>query len=194
MMGSPIQEVNAGVSEFIQYLNLDETARKRVELCVITFGPVTVRQDFTVVENVRIPSLDAQGETPLGEALSVAVDRALERRVLYRQNGIGYYPPWIVLMTDGDPTDQLDHARERLKAAMSEAKVQLFSFAAGNAATNAGAIGLLKSLGGDTYRLNGVQYREVFRWLSESIAFVSRSAVGSDVRPRHPGKLDGILE
>ena len=50
MTGAPIDALNAGLYEFKQALLADSLARKRVELALVTFGPVEIVTAFTTVD------------------------------------------------------------------------------------------------------------------------------------------------
>ncbi|MGR5673805.1 VWA domain-containing protein, partial [Escherichia coli] len=101
MNGRPINELNAGLVTFRDELLADPLALKRVELGIVTFGPVHVEQPFTSAANFFPPILFAQGDTPMGAAITKALDMVEERKREYRANGISYYRPWIFLITDG---------------------------------------------------------------------------------------------
>lgn len=69
MSGRPINELNAGLVTFRDELLADPLALKRVELGIVTFGPVHVEQPFTSAANFFPPILFAQGDTPMGPPL-----------------------------------------------------------------------------------------------------------------------------
>jgi uncharacterized protein YegL len=123
MSGSPIQELNEGLRALKQDLVADTMAAKRVELAVITFGPVEVVTEFCTPDLYNPPSLIANNNTPMGQAIELAFEKLESRKKNYRDNGISYYRPWIFLITDGEPTDQwqnaaaLVHRSEEQKAA-----------------------------------------------------------------------------
>lgn len=60
MNGRPINELNAGLVTFRDELLADSLALKRVELGIVTFGPVHVGQPFTSAANFFPPILFAQ--------------------------------------------------------------------------------------------------------------------------------------
>lgn len=60
MNGRPINELNAGLVTFRDELLADPLALKRVELGIVTFGPVHVEQPFTSAANFP-PILFARG-------------------------------------------------------------------------------------------------------------------------------------
>ncbi len=114
MSGRPINELNAGLVTFRDELLADPLALKRVELGIVTFGPVHVEQPFTSAANFFPPILFAQGDTPMGAAITKALDMVEERKREYRANGISYYRPWIFLITDGAPTDEWQAAANKV--------------------------------------------------------------------------------
>ncbi|MFO7622751.1 MAG: hypothetical protein R6V73_00225, partial [Anaerolineales bacterium] len=61
---------------------------------------------FATVDQFRSPVLDAQGDTPMGEAMRRALELIQDRKEIYKQNGLDYFRPWIFLITDGRPTDR----------------------------------------------------------------------------------------
>src|SRR5215510_16251365 len=65
MAGAPISELNAGLVTFKDELAADSLAMKRVEVAVITFGPVKVESSFHTASNFFPPRLQASGDTPM---------------------------------------------------------------------------------------------------------------------------------
>ena len=104
-------------------------AAKRVEISVISFGPVTEETSFCSATEFNAPILEASGSTPMGEAIEVAVETLRSRKNLYKSGGVAYYRPWVFLITDGAPTDSTDNA-QRLIAEAEEKKEFMF-FAVG---------------------------------------------------------------
>ncbi|EEZ9008327.1 VWA domain-containing protein [Escherichia coli O57:H16] len=162
MNGRPINELNAGLVTFRDELLADPLALKRVELGIVTFGPVHVEQPFTSAANFFPPILFAQGDTPMGAAITKALDMVEERKREYRANGISYYRPWIFLITDGAPTDEWQAAANKV-------------FQGADMKTLA-QISVRQPLS-----LQGLQFRELFSWLSSSLRSVSRSTPGTEV-------------
>jgi hypothetical protein len=103
-MVRPIDELNAGLLAFRSELMADELAVKRVEISLVTFGPVRKITDFQTPDLFRAPKLKAEGDTPMGQAIEKAVEIVRERKTAYRQNGVSYYRPWIFRITANRPT------------------------------------------------------------------------------------------
>jgi len=113
MNGKPIDELNAGLRTFKEDLAADAMAMQRVEVAVVTFGPVRIHSDFQTADSFQPPMLAPSGDTPLGAAIMQGLDMLETRKASYRQAGIAYFRPWVFLVTDGAPTDAWHVAAER---------------------------------------------------------------------------------
>jgi uncharacterized protein YegL len=187
MKGSKIAQLNAGLNDFARQLRGDSMAAKRVEVGIITFGPVKVVQPFITADTFLAPALDANGQTPMGEAVKRAVDMIAERKKAYRANGIGYYRPWIFMISDGEPTDDVAAAAQLIK--QGEAKKSFMFYAVG--VENADIGKLAKVATRKPLRLKGLAFDKLFVWLSDSLSSVSRSQVGDAPALENPAAPDG---
>jgi uncharacterized protein YegL len=177
MRGEPIRQLNAGLVTFRDELASDHLAAKRVEICCISFGPIAVDHDFAGAEAFSPPQLSASGDTPIGAAINQALDLIDERKHRYRSNGIAYYRPWVFLITDGGPTDSWKDAAARVRAA--EQSNGLAFFAVG---VHGARMDILAQLGSrQPVNLDGLRFRDMFVWLSQSLKAVSRSQPGTQV-------------
>ena len=114
MGGPPIQQLNEGLQLFQSELVVD-FASKRVDVAIVTFGPVRVETDFTNVMHFVPPTISAAADTPMGAAIEKALEILQARKAVYKQNGIAYYRPWVFLITDGAPTDAVSRATQLIK-------------------------------------------------------------------------------
>lgn len=180
MAGEPILELNQGLKAFKQAVMEDCLARRRVEIAVLTFGgQVDLVQDFVTADRFNPPTLHTAGGTPMGEAIDRALDRVAMRKTLYAQAGIPKTLPWVFLITDGAPTDDWQRAAERVHR-NSEAREMAF-FAIGVQGADMHTLGQIAAPNRPPKKLAGLQFRELFDWLSRSLRQVSRSAPGTHV-------------
>src|SRR5262245_4072891 len=104
MDGQAIDELNAGLRLLEEELKKDDVASQRVQLLVIRFGDldnVEVLCDWTDAMSFTAPTVVANGVTPMGQAVRLALRKIEEQKARYRSNGIAYNRPWLFLITDG---------------------------------------------------------------------------------------------
>lgn len=185
MSGDPISELNDGVRVFYEALDSDEIARYSAEISIVTFGPVRKETDFqTLDQNSRPPRLVASGNTPMGEAVKESLDSLEARKSEYQKNGVDYYQPWLVLMTDGSPCGGseavLNQQITRVRDMVERRKLTVFPIGIG---PNADMSVLARlSPGRAPLRLKGLNFKEFFSWLSKSVSKVSQSTPGDRVQ------------
>jgi uncharacterized protein YegL len=172
--------LNEGVRQLLDDIKGDEVASLAAEVAVVTFGQEVLRLlDFEKVTRQEMPSMRAYGKTPMGEAVDLALDLLETRKGEYAQAGVDYYQPWMVIMTDGAPTDDISIAANRTRELVEQKKLSLFPIGIGPYAV----MEILKNFSPrrEPIRLKDGKLSEFFEWLSKSVAEVSRSTPGDTV-------------
>jgi uncharacterized protein YegL len=177
MNGRPLDELNLGLTTFKDELAADALAMKRVEVGIVTFGPVKVEAPFTSASIFYPPTLQSQGDTPMGAAIAQALNMVEDRKSEYRSNGISFYRPWVFLITDGAPTDSWQTAADAVRE--GEASKKFAFFAIGVRGAN---MDILRQISvREPLSLDALKFRELFSWLSSSLRSISRSTPGTEV-------------
>lgn len=176
MAGQAITELNAGLAQFLQELQEDPLTSCAAEMAVVTFGSgATCVADFQTVAQVQVPPLSAGGATYMGEGLNLALELLETRKKQYKKTGVDYYQPILVVMSDGCPNGDprvYQQARQRIQELTQKRCLTVVAVGMGNEADmeELQRIGNRKAV-----KLHGLQFREFFAWLSQSVCAVSAS-------------------
>ncbi len=188
MRGAPIEALNKGLTAFRDDLQRDSLAARRVEVAVVTFdSEVKVIQDFVTVDQFQPPTLTAQGLTFMGSAIHKALDLIQARKATYRANGVAYYRPWVFMITDGEPQGEPDTVVQQASARVKsdEAAKRVAFFAVG--VENANIAKLAEIVVRTPVKLIGLNFTEMFVWLSRSMEAVAQSKTDEQVALPPPG-------
>jgi uncharacterized protein YegL len=186
MQGEPIKALNAGLQTFRDSLNQDDLASRRVEIAVVTFdSKVTVVQDFVTADRFVPPTLAVQGVTRMGGGIQQALDLLQSRKALYKSHGMQFFRPWVFMITDGAPQGETDdivaRAAQRIKDEENAKRVVFFAVGV----EGADMARLASVSARQPVKLIGLNFRDMFVWLSTSMQLVSHSQLG-DVVPLPP--------
>lgn len=109
MFGEPIEAVKNGVQVLVSTLRQDPYALETAYLSIITFDS-TAQQvtPLTELSAFQQPNLQASGCTALGEALSLLAAKADQEVTKTTPEQKGDWKPLVFIMTDGEPTDDLN--------------------------------------------------------------------------------------
>jgi len=178
MYGKPIQQLQDGLLALQLDLRSDPLASKRCEVAVIEFGDEVKSYDFFPANEWEPPVLEADGLTPMGSAIETALKVVDQRKAYLKFSGLQVYRPWIFLLTDGAPTDDVSFACKELTRWEKEGKASFFAIGVEGA-----DFGTLASLSParQPIKLKGLAFREFFLWVSQSMRMVSASRPGDRV-------------
>lgn len=181
MAGDPMAQLNAGLEIFAQELKNDELAALRVQVMVITVGghdDVQIMQPWTDAVDFQPSVIRANGMTPLGKGMDVALDEVRNQKAVYDANGISSTRPWIILISDGCPNDYgWEEAAARSRQEEADKRVVIFPI--GTQGADFEALGQFSNK--SPKKLKGLQFRELFIWLSRSMSTVSASVPGDKI-------------
>jgi len=177
MEGAPIHALNQGLQAFQSDIQEDPLAKRRLELAIVTFGgSVSKVQDFVPAGSFTAPTLAAGGGTPMGEAIALGIQLADSRKAEYKSNGIVYYQPWIFLITDGEPTDEWQTVAKLAQSKITANALTFFAVGVGEANMQ-----VLSSITPRAVKLDGLKFKDLFLWLSQSQKTRAGSKPGQQV-------------
>lgn len=196
MDGEAIKELNEGLKIFQQQILGDLTALSRLETMLITFNDnVIVSQDFALLDKFTMPVLRASGSTKLVDAVRAAITRIDARKRYYKEQGLTYYRPYIILITDGNPDKDQDVAglEKEIKDGINNHNFRFWSFGVTDADMN-----MLEKISDKEFppqMLKGVQFVKFFKWLSKSMSSISKSRPDDkiDIAPKSENENPFLL-
>jgi uncharacterized protein YegL len=184
MSGEPIDQLNAGLKLLEQELKDDVIAAKRVRVLLVEYGGMdtaAVSGAWCDAMDFAAPALSANGTTPTGAAVELALQEIEDEKQRFRSAGVAYTRPWLFLMSDGQPTDAWESAAAQCRDAEKQNKAAVFPIAVGEA--DMAVLGQFSRNGErGVKRLQGLQFKELFLWLSASMRVVSNSTPGGQVQ------------
>lgn len=185
MASQPIDQLNRGLKTLESELKNDPTARTHVQVAIVVVGgpgnQAGVMMDWTDASAYDAPELTAGGETPLGAGLLEALKIVEEQKQVYKADGLSYTRPWMMVITDGAPTDEATVWQEAVKAckdAESRRKCIVYPIAVQGA--NVQKLQEISST--RALMLDELKFVELFQWLSASMTAMSQSTPGDNVQ------------
>lgn len=116
MYGEPIEAVKNGVQVLVSTLRQDPYALETAYLSIITFDSSAYQvAPLTELSAFQQPNIQASGCTALGEALSLLSQRADQEVTKTTEEKKGDWKPLVFIMTDGEPTDDLNKGLAEFK-------------------------------------------------------------------------------
>jgi len=182
MMGQPIEAVRQGVKAVINDLKTEPQAMETAYISIITFGS-EARQIIPLTEilSFQEPNIEASGTTALGAALSI-LDNCLENEVKKSTSTQkGDYKPLVVLMTDGEPTDNWEGPANVIKSKAGK-YANIIAVGCGPGVNYE----TLKKISEVTLKMESTQpndFKQFFKWISTSIKATSKSLSSDATAP-----------
>jgi len=138
--------------------------------------PFDAHQAFVTVDQFQSPFLEANGETPMGEAIQRSLALLHERKEIYKQNSLDYFRPWMFVITDGKPTDRnWEAAAEQVK--QEEIRRGVIFYGVGVEKADMKVLSRFSDTR-QPLKLKGLAFGELFMWLSKSLSVIAHSRPG----------------
>lgn len=175
----PIEELNLAMNRFKEQVCRDEHTKDILDVAIVEFNDdFRVLQEFTPVEYLKPVNLQATGQTWMSGALNCAIDMVTERSRFYRRAGAEPYKPWIVLISDGAPFDNVSEMAMKINKLCDEEKLAFWSLAVPGANME-----VLHQLSGKrVLTLKNYDFAGFLDWTTKSMRAVSVSSPGERVK------------
>jgi len=180
--------VNKGIRNFLKKCVDNIYARDSLDFCLITFGggQAKLRIPFTNVQKVRFDNLEGSGSTPMGAAVELALEEITANKERYSSYGLSSYKPWLIIMSDGEPTDDISNAVKAVNEELEKKKIKVKCIYMGSqdgSGSNEGRKALnrfTRSIAGSTESIDFLDMDNFFEFLSKSVSNLSKSIPGQD--------------
>ena len=196
-MGGPkIQTVNQALVKFRDIIQEDSVTALRADVAVIEFDhEARVVLDFTNGTDFEPPELSVKGGTNFSKAVNLALDVTEARKQSYREGGIAYYRSLAYFLTDGRPEHDseadLQQAAARLAEMEQNRGIAFFCFGISMPGQPADMSKLDELAPRKAFELTNMEQLDgSIQWLSRSVAAVSQSQPGDNIRLPEPDYLD----
>jgi uncharacterized protein YegL len=188
-----IDQLNDGLAEFERALKADNRTRDRVQVLVIRVGgTVDIVQDWTDAEYFSAPHLSANGSTPLGAGMRVAMQKIREIKQLLISKSVSYTRPWVFLITDGEPNDAgWEEAAAETRRDIAGDHLKLWPLAVAGA--NTAKMKEFQDPSDYVYALKGANYHEFFEFLNNSLRVAAGGPEGSKAQISLPAETITIV-
>lgn len=114
MNGTPIDELNKALLTLKEDILCDPTLTQRLEVGIVCFDDdARVERGIDLITlDTEMPTLQIGGATNVVSGMNKAIELVEERKAFYKSNNEQYYRPFIVLFTDGIPTNSPEEIEE----------------------------------------------------------------------------------
>lgn len=170
-----------GINKFYDAVKKDVEARFSCEIAIVTFDDdARVVEDFSTIDNKKTFICPNVGDdTYMAKGVEIAINLLAERKKDYQKNGVDYFQPWLLLFTDGEPTESITGIQKKVKELEANKKLTVFTFSLDDAVNIETLKGFSKR---SPMRIKDGKFGEFFEWLGKSVSIVSRSNPGDKVK------------
>ena len=181
MSGEPASELNLGLRQFYKEVRSKPALNSGLDVGIVTFASTAavLRPPSRLTEEPP-PTIGADGDTALGGALRLALDMFERRQGKYRTHGMEVVRPWLIVMTDGQPTDEWESQAWRVKNLAEMKEIAVLAVGVGPKADMA-MLDRLCASSQPPVRLRGLEFGRFFQWLKEALALCGGTRPGQQL-------------
>ena len=182
MSGKKMDDLNKGLQGFYQDILDDDALSQRLEVAVISFeSSVRYLQQPALVQSFTMPTLTAMGGTDMVGGIQKAIEVVEDRKRYYKDHGIAYKRPWIVMITDGFANV------DSIKGQVKQDGKDLHYFFQPIAIDDGADMNILNSLATTmAFKLKDQKFSKFFEWLSKSLGIIASATPGEQVQLENP--------
>lgn len=184
-----IEALNQAVRDMVSTCASSDDLRAEISLAIITFGgEARIHMSLQPASAVKWTDMQAEGGTPMGQAMTIAADLIDDREQLPARA----YRPTVVLISDGMPTDAWQTGLERISKQGRAQKADRMALAIGADAD----LDMMRQFLADEkkqvfFAADARRIKSFFQFLTITVTTRSRSVNPNDVpQMQNPFDLD----
>ena len=106
-MNEIMDKLNESIYKINKILIDDSWSYNSIDLAIIKMGGAhaTLDQEFTTIPSWQVKEYSANGGSPMGDAVDLALEQIKRIITMYREDGTSYFRPLLVMFSGGIPTD-----------------------------------------------------------------------------------------
>lgn len=173
MGGEKIRNLNDAVRDMLEVFRDTENSETEIWVAIITFGDqVKLHQKLVSAGQIQWQDLSAGGSTPLGVALQMAKAMIEDKDIVPSRA----YRPTVVLVSDGQPTDDWENPLKRFISDGRSGKCDRMAMAIGAQADETVLGKFIEGTpNGLFYSENAKQMRDFFKFVTMSVTIRTKS-------------------
>lgn len=124
MWGRGLMDLKQSIPQFYGTLRNEIISEAKIDIASVSMGDnLKMLEDFTDLQSSILPSMNLRpkGDTPIGAALRLALEKIHTQTDFYHAQNIRYITPQLLILTDGKSTDDFTAEAEAIRT-MSENK------------------------------------------------------------------------
>ena len=118
MWGAGLADMMSSLAAFYDTLRSEQFANAQIDIAAVSLGDrLGMLEEFTPFEASLLPRMQIRpkGDTPVGAALTLALDKIGDQLRMYRENGASHVTPQLIILSDGDSSDDFSAAAARIR-------------------------------------------------------------------------------
>ena len=184
--GNKLELLNKALVDFYNELRRDSLTKYAIDISIVTFNTtVTKTPSFQSIRKGDIPQVsNPTGLTHLAEAIDTGITALEDIKARYKAKGIGYFQPWLVILSDGnsegEEDDFIERVAQRSRAAEKNNKLTIIPAFIGNPSDEVLAAFSKYSAVNKPQSFDASKLTTFARWLSESLSTVAHSDASNE--------------
>ena len=104
MWGAGLRDMMRSLDHFYKTIQAEQFLNARIDIAAVSMGDnLRMLEEFIPLEHSTLPGMTIRpkGDTPIGQALNLALDQLAEQEAAYRRKGWSSVTPQLLLLSDG---------------------------------------------------------------------------------------------